>query len=276
MTEKTERKIRSVYKICLAVWTLFVGALFILQLWRIYFSADRSPYSVESISKHFKEIAIPVWLWIIAVIGGGVLWGILPESVSRPKAYTDLQTTLCRLKGRLPQEEMRCVTKESCLRWILQMVAAGICLACAVVSFVYLLDSAYSGKIANGLVNKNHAEAEKLLLALPWIAVAFFCCIGVVVYKTYSLKKEILSVKTQITENAKKGVKGGAQKQSSSFIEKIYQKFPFLNSKYWEMGIRATLLALSLILIVVGIVNGGMHEVWVKAVNICKQCIGLG
>lgn len=276
MTEKTESKIRSVYKICLTALTLFVGVLFIIQLWRVYFSAEKSPYSVESISKHFKEIAIPVWLWIVAVIGGGVLWCIFPENACRPKAYTNLQTTLCRLQGRLPQGDLHCVSKESRLRWILKIVAAGICLLCAIVSFAYLLDSAYSGKLANGLVNKNHAEAEKLLLALPWIAVAFACIIGVSVYETYSLKKEIHSVKTQIAENAKKAVKGAAQRTQSSVIEKLCNKIPFFTSKYWAIGVRATLLALSLVLIVVGIVNGGMHEVWVKAVNICKQCIGLG
>lgn len=39
---------------------------------------------------------------------------------------------------------------------------------------------------------------------------------------------------------------------------------------------RFFLLVLALALIVVGVVNGGMRDVWVKAVNICTECIGLG
>ena len=29
-------------------------------------------------------------------------------------------------------------------------------------------------------------------------------------------------------------------------------------------------------LIAAGVCNGGMRDVWVKAVNICTECIGLG
>ncbi len=38
----------------------------------------------------------------------------------------------------------------------------------------------------------------------------------------------------------------------------------------------ASLFCISLLLIVLGILNGGMLDVLVKAVNICSECIGLG
>ncbi|MBQ3974355.1 MAG: thioredoxin [Lachnospiraceae bacterium] len=41
-------------------------------------------------------------------------------------------------------------------------------------------------------------------------------------------------------------------------------------------GIRLLLLALSAGLILHGIWNGSMHDVFIKAVNICTECIGLG
>ncbi len=40
--------------------------------------------------------------------------------------------------------------------------------------------------------------------------------------------------------------------------------------------IRLIVLALSVILIIAGIVNGNMHAILVKAANICTECIGLG
>lgn len=39
---------------------------------------------------------------------------------------------------------------------------------------------------------------------------------------------------------------------------------------------RCGVLIVSAVLIVLGIVNGGLYDVFVKAVNICTECIGLG
>lgn len=40
--------------------------------------------------------------------------------------------------------------------------------------------------------------------------------------------------------------------------------------------LRLFLLVLSSALILHGICNGSMHDVFIKAVNICTECIGLG
>lgn len=39
---------------------------------------------------------------------------------------------------------------------------------------------------------------------------------------------------------------------------------------------QAILLLISVVLIVLGVINGGMRDVLVKAINICTECIGLG
>ena len=40
--------------------------------------------------------------------------------------------------------------------------------------------------------------------------------------------------------------------------------------------LRAGLLVLALVLIISGILNGGLRDVFVKAANLCTECIGLG
>lgn len=40
--------------------------------------------------------------------------------------------------------------------------------------------------------------------------------------------------------------------------------------------VRLALLLAALLFIVLGVVNGGAHDVLVKAINICTECIGLG
>ncbi len=41
-------------------------------------------------------------------------------------------------------------------------------------------------------------------------------------------------------------------------------------------AVRGALLLIALILVILGIVNGGLRDVLIKAVNICTECIGLG
>ena len=45
---------------------------------------------------------------------------------------------------------------------------------------------------------------------------------------------------------------------------------------YGPLWLRYALLGLALVLTVLGILNGGLRDVLVKAVNICTECIGLG
>ena len=40
--------------------------------------------------------------------------------------------------------------------------------------------------------------------------------------------------------------------------------------------VRAVLLTAAVVCIIAGIFNGGMQDVFVKAANICSECIGLG
>lgn len=51
------------------------------------------------------------------------------------------------------------------------------------------------------------------------------------------------------------------------YVEKEMPKKNFL---------RGMIIALAVLLIVLGIANGGLWDVLVKAINICTECIGLG
>ena len=41
-------------------------------------------------------------------------------------------------------------------------------------------------------------------------------------------------------------------------------------------AVRAAVLCVGLLFLALGIANGGMRDVLVKAINICTECIGLG
>ena len=42
------------------------------------------------------------------------------------------------------------------------------------------------------------------------------------------------------------------------------------------LRIRALLYGIAVLFVVLGIFNGGMRDVFVKAIQICTECIGLG
>ena len=87
MTKEKAAKLRFWYGIVVSLLSVVVGVLFILQTWSIYNSAPQSPYTVENITAHFQKIAIPVWLWVIAIFGNILLAVAYPQEGRRPKAY---------------------------------------------------------------------------------------------------------------------------------------------------------------------------------------------
>ena len=55
--QNKREKFRRVTGAFVGVWTAFVGALFIVQVWRIFLSGDG--FTAESVSVKFMEILVP-------------------------------------------------------------------------------------------------------------------------------------------------------------------------------------------------------------------------
>lgn len=59
--------------------------------------------------------------------------------------------------------------------------------------------------------------------------------------------------------------------------EKSSRLTPYLEKEMPQKNaLRGVIIALAVLLIVLGIANGGLWDVLVKAINICTECIGLG
>ncbi len=279
MTEKFGKKVTFIYGICLAALTVIVGALFIMQIWAIYQSKPVNAFTAESIHEKFTQIAVPVGLWVGAVIIGGVLSYVFPEEEEKPKAYISVRMNLERLKGRLPQEEggMVEVNKESRCRIIAWTACAACCVAATVISLLYLLDAQYVPRFEGEFFTGHKGAADRLLRIMPWVFGGLLACLAAWIYDTHSIKKETAFIKTKIAENAKKGIKPSKAEKKLSRWERICKKYPILKSKWWKYGLQIGLGVLSVALIIIGIFNGGMdYDVFDKAKKICTQCIGLG
>lgn len=277
MTEKNKQTVRLVYGICLSVLTVIMAVLFIVQIWAIFRSADKEPYTVATVSEKFSQIAVPFYLWAAAVVAGGVLSYVFPEEEQRPKALVDVQKTLTRLKGRLPEndEGMVELNKESLFRKVVWGVAAALCVASIVVSLACLLDTDYVVRFQTEFY-QSHVEAEKFIKIFPWIFASLCVCAGASIYQSYSLKKELALAKKRIAENAKRGEKPAVKEKKETWWDKISAKLAFLGGEKSKTYIRIGFAVVGVALFVFGIFNGGMADVLTKAINICTQCIGLG
>jgi hypothetical protein len=258
--------------------TAIVGALFILQAWSIFLSGENSPYTAEIIHEKFRQIAIPFWFWVAAVIFGGVLAYRFPEEEKIGKAQADLRKNLYHLKGRLPQNEggRYALNKENRFRIVVLAVCIALCVLFGIIALLYLLNKNYTPLFSAEIFTENNGAADRLVRGLPWCLAALIVGMIAVELIKRSLKRETAAVKKQIAENAKKGVKPAQAQKKNSVWKTLCLKYPVLTSKWWKIGLQAGLCVLALVLIVVGICNGGMLDVYDKARKICTQCIGLG
>lgn len=255
---ETGVRVRRVYGIFFGAWTAVVAALFIVQVWRIFLTGGSAPFTVDGISEKWRQIAVPVYIWLAAVVGGIAVWTAFPDE-EKITACKDERVTLKKLRRRLPPSAEKSVNARTIV-WLALLV---ITLVSAVVSLLYTL--VYEPKAETGFF-ASHEEAERLVRTLPWVVAAFGAGIAAVLFDANSRKKEIAQVKALIAENAKKGVKVPvrAEKQAAT------------SPKWLLPSIRAALAVAGVTLVIVGIVGGGMADVLEKAINICTQCIGLG
>ena len=121
---------------------------------------------------------------------------------------------------------------------------------CAAGALAYLLNSAHFSSW-----DLEAAMGRMLLFVSPWALAAFTAEIGFSAALDRSRERE-----TALLKSAPK---------TAPIAEKPPRPLPLL-------PLRLGILAAALAFIVLGVMNGGLRDVLVKAVQICTECIGLG
>ncbi len=271
MTQEKIGKFRRIYGIVLTSLTVLVGVLFIVQTWAIYRSAPQSPYSTESIAKHFGQIAPFVWLWIVAVLADIVLSILYPKEEPRPKAQVDMKLALERTKKRLPTEGEGYIQskdverKEEGFRQTLAIVCIAVVGFLALVCLWIMVRELYFPWVKATFFTEHHGVVNRLLQAVVLSTVALtFVCITVALFDK-SIEKERTAYLEIIKANKPAPQQKKEQGNENEEAEKKKTKI-----------IRISLAVVGVAFVVWGICNGGMKDVLLKAINICTQCIGLG
>lgn len=278
MVKEKAAKIRFWYGIFLSIFSAVVGVLFIVQTWSIYTSAPQSPYTVESIKTHFRQIAIPVWLWVAAVVGNILLSHLYPEKKKRPKAYIDMTYALSKAKQRLSgnedllSETSKVSKKEEKFRLIVCVACATLIAGIAIVGGLILFGVLYRPLIKTEFFTAHDGVVDKLFqCVLLSIVAMLLACVAARLNLNSRTRERVYYLQEMATnlQNKKTAAPTGTVAQEPK-QKKVKSKW---------MGVwlyRAAIFSVAIVLLIIGVLNGGMREVLLKAINICTQCIGLG
>lgn len=250
MSESKARRFRFVYGVLFSLITIALGVLMIMQVWSIYRSAESSPYTVESITAHYKKIELPVWLWVFALVLSVVLAFVFPETERRPKAYVDSGSTLKRLRARLPEDGAKNLQKHRVFRGVVTVTATLLALFSAFVCLGLLFMEGYEPVLQKEIFTQHGAVADRLVRFTPWLVSGFVVCLLASGLNAISVKKETDAVKQSIVDFAKRKKEGveteaeAQQKAPLSAYEKAVKRLkakPHQTEREFIFGFRARL-----------------------------------
>ncbi len=280
MQEKTCKTVRLCYGIALSLMTAVTGALFIWQTLDIYLSGGSRPFTREIVLERLNRIAPAFWIWVVMVVVGFVLWEVFTVPAKRAPLKDDCYA-LRRLKKRVPQKvgesglaSLKAVKRGELMNLIVKLCAAALCLAGVAYGIAYLATASN--------FPKTDVNGEMLNMAAhlaPCVFAALLILCGVTLYLSISAKKQLPHVK-QIIASAKADEKNGVEAvyvTGNTAVADLYGRWKALsNHKYFILGVRIAIAVFAVTFIILGIVNGNMRAILIKAINICTECIGLG
>lgn len=273
LTEKSKKRLHLIYGAALSVLLVITGILFAVSCYNVYKSGYQ-PFTRESIGAAFRKISVPVYVTLVGVVGGIVLNVVLPPESKKLKGVRSQAVILQSLARKvnysaLDSDLMGAIEKERRLRRGLTLANVILLVLEATLPLIYLLNPnnfpAKSGEYNSEIL---HGMLFYTVCLLP----LFVYEIVYVIVTDRSRRREIGylgdAVKSYGTACSEPCECGCVFSRISSFLKK--------NAKEITLGARIALIGCAVLFIVLGIVNGGMADVLIKAINICTECIGLG
>lgn len=276
-------RINKYYGIALSILTAVLAVLFISQSLSIFAAGDfeQGAYTRDIVAEKILLPSIVMLFWIAAVIVAFALSEAFPVEARKAKT-ADEKGVLLRLLGRVPKSadgcaELKKIKKEEITRLVLRTAFVALCAVFAAVCAAYVFkEDNFPASDLNGEV------FDMFKLVAPLLAIAAGAGIGLAMFEKYSVRRELAAVKALIAagekgcevKNPLKSVKILVfSDKIKAFLRKIGGALSS-NAGLWT--VRGIVIVLGIVFVILGVTNGGMRDVFVKAVNICTECIGLG
>ena len=290
MKETGKRKIRKVYNLIFAAFTLVVGLVFISQVWGIFRSAPEKPFSRASVGARLLATA-PVWIaWLLAWIGSVVVNALTPKPAALPLKGGKTSTQTLHSFAKRFKDGGKCVagvSKLRKLRWVVRLVGSAVMAFALIFGSLYFFDENYVANHSAHIFTSHRAAADRLVTAMPFFVGALVVGFLISITCEHMRVKEVDLFIAAFIEEKQKIKRGetsallyekGVDVEYATLAEKWAMwlaKNPNV-SKIGMLSIRLGLFAAAVVLIILGVNWGGMDLVFEKARSICQQCIGLG
>jgi len=265
MSNKTTSTVRRVIAITLTVLTLLCAVALVTSCVHIYRSGNR-PFTPESIGSAWSAIAIFVWLFVLCAIAAGIFHICFPPQAVKQKGLVSPEIRLSKIKARLARKQysdalLLPFVKHGIYLRSMRITAVAICLLSSIYPLIYLHNTDHFTSLDAQL---NAQVLDAVIPSLCYALAALGYCCAVRILSDVSCERAILYAKSIMLLPAP-----AAQKKPEGKQEKSLPRYAILVA-------RIALLAVAVLMIVLGIFNGGMNDVLQKAIKICTECIGLG
>ena len=253
----TKSNLGRIIALTTTVCIILLGLMFIACCAHLYFTGGDQPYSRERAGKYLLVLAIPSFITIASVVTGFVYNLKTGHKDVEKTARTNsemLYSFASRYEfGSFPENVRIAATKERDRREAIQWITYDISLLLSLIAVLYFdLFTSFTIENLNGDV----------ILALAGILPLTVLAVAVHIPKMYLLEESSLKELELLKESIKaNGTPKLAEKKQVNNKSDI---------------VRYVIIAVAVLLVVMGIFNGGMADVLAKAVKICTECIGLG
>ena len=268
MISKHQKGISKFFKIYMSIFTALLGAAFIVCVLYIFFtgpimdSSSMRPftYNAELVGEYLSYLAAPIALYIASAILAYIFYQFFPERKSdfvKPRQITFLRRIKKYDLAEIKDLNNKKVLKRNKIIRLIAYISTGIVVLVSLfVSIWYMKDD--KNFLLTDPVRQN---VFMFLDVLPFVVISLVWGIACVFVSDITAKQDISILKNEKLFVLDKKLKVLVDDKTDKII---------VNVARVAIGVTA------ITFIVLGVLNGGMRDVFIKAINICTECIGLG
>ena len=233
-------------------------------------------YTREKVGAALMPI-LPLFLISFAMTVYGLVKDIKDEEADKPVQDVERARDLVCARVAQPSEEM---AKERALQKKLQLGGWIGFAVCMIPILLYITNGAHFALTdAEGL---DHSIVSMVAFVVPWTVIGLACLVVATVLQGRSIQREADAATALMKEAAaaKAAEAASADAPAAKAPAAAKAGAPLYNTSpetaRRRILIRRVLLVAAVIFVVLGVQNGSMKDVLVKAIRICTECVGLG
>ena len=233
-------------------------------------------YTREKVTAALMPI-LPLFLLSFAMTVYSLVKDIKDEEADKPVQDVERARDLVCARVAQPSEEM---AKERALQKKLQLGGWIGFAVCMIPILLYITNGAHFALTdAEGL---DHSIVSMVAFVVPWTVIGLACLVVTTVLQGRSIQREADAATALMKEAAATKAAEAASADASAAKAPAAAKAgaPLYNTSpetaRRRILIRRVLLVAAVIFVVLGVQNGSMKDVLVKAIRICTECVGLG